>query len=216
MIRCICENKENISTRREKMVQENICVYYDEKKEFIIDINPRELDPETKSVVEQVWNQDILRKILILISQGTNRLPDIQEKIGHSASTLHGAVQKLVHANLISYEMIYRGNKQKILSSKVICVTKNQKSKSALQKFFQGLWIDSKKTNRIIKQMQKDPKKWWTPEELSLQTKIPVDEIMLLLSNFDSQTTRSLSQLLKEPPFEKKIEYRAKPDSKEE
>lgn len=197
------------------MVQENICVYYDEKKEFIIDISPREIDPELKSLVEQAWNQTILRKILILISQGTNRLPDIQEEIGHSASTLHGAVQKLASMHLISYEMIYRGNKQKILSSKVVCVTKNQKSKTALQKFFQGLWIDSKKTNQIIKHIQKKPDKWWTPEELSLQTKIPVDEILLLLSNFDSQTTRSLSQFMKEPPFEKKISYRAKKEIEE-
>lgn len=186
-----------------------ICVYYDEKKQYIIDIAPRELDPEVRSRLEEAWQQPILRQILILLSEGVERLPDIQKRIGHSASTLHGAVQRLSDMGFLSYEMSYQGNKQKILASDVLCVTKNPKSKSAAQKFFQGLWIDSEKTNRIIEAM-KSERKWWTAEELSLKTKIPVDEIVLLLSNFDSLTTRSLSQFLKAPPFEKKVLYQAK------
>lgn len=186
------------------------CVYYDEKKEYIIDISPRELDPVQKNLIEQTWNQEILRKILILISQGNTRLPDIQNIIGHSSSTLHGAVQKLHVLGFIDYKMIYKGNKQKLLSSRILCVTKNSKSKIALQRFFQGLWINSTKTKKIIECIQSDKRKWWTEEELSVKTHIPVDEISMLLSNFDSQTTKSLSQMLNDPPFEKKITYKAK------
>jgi hypothetical protein len=189
----------------------HICVYYDEKKKFILDISPSELDPEIKSKVEETWNQPILREILILISEGTNRLPNIQKAIGHSSSTLHTAVERLKSLGLISCDMIYQGNKQKILSSNIICVTKNAKSKIALQKFFQGLWIDSSKTQKIIEVMSSSDH-WWSAEELSAKTKIPVDEISLLLSNFDSLTTKALSQFMKKPPFEKKVMYRAVKD----
>lgn len=188
----------------------HICVYYDEKNHYILDISPRELDASIKNQLEEVWSNNISRQILILISEGVNRLPDIQKTIGHSASTLHGAVQKLNQYGFLTYEMVYTGNKQKILSSNVLCVTKNSKSKVALQKFFQGLWIDSTKTKKIIKAMESDPKKWWTPEELSVKSKIPVDEISLLLSNFDSPTSKAMSQFLKEPPFEKEVKYKFK------
>lgn len=187
-----------------------ICVYYDEKKEFILDISPRELDPEIKNKLEEVWNQPISRKILLLVSQGIDRLPDIQKEIGHSSSTLHTAVERLNQLGFLTFKMVYTGNKQKILSSDVLCVSKNPGSKIALQKFFQGLWINSTKTKKIIKVIQSNPSKWWTPEELSIKTKIPVDEISLLLSNFDSPTTKALSQFLKDPPFEKKVAYKAK------
>jgi hypothetical protein len=187
-----------------------LCVYYDEKKQYILDINPRELDPEVRSNLEEAWSQPIQRKILILLSSGVNRLPDIQKEIGHSPSTLHVAVQRLSEAGFVTYTMVYTGNKQKILSSNVLCVTRNPQSKIALQRFFQGLWVDSAKTKRIIKVMQSDKEKWWSPEELSVKTRIPVDEIALLLSNFDSPTTKALSEFLKDPPFEKKVSYRAK------
>lgn len=186
-----------------------LCVYYDEKKQFIIDISPQEIDPEQRSKLEEAWQQPILRQILILVSEGVQRLPDIQQRIGHSASTLHGAVQRLHDLGFLSYEMSYKGNKQKILTSEVVCVTKNPKSKIALQKFFQGLWVNAEKTNKIIEAMQSE-QQWWTAEELSLKTHIPVDEIELLLSNFDSLTTRSLSQFLKQQPFEKRVTYRAR------
>lgn len=188
----------------------DICVYYDEKSGHIIDITPIEIDPATRSRLEELWNHPISRKILIEISAGVPRLPDIQKKIGHSASTLHEALQKLVHADLVRVEMSYEGNKHKILKSNVLCVTKSTSNKLALQKFFQGLWVDSEKTKRIIDTMEKKPHHWWTPEELSAMTKIPIEHITLLLSNFDSQTTRALSQFLKEPPFEKKVSYRFK------
>lgn len=187
-----------------------VCVYYDEKKGYILDISPRELDPEVRSNLEEAWKQPIARKILILLSQGVERLPEIQQRIGHSPSTLHAAVQRLSEQGFINYRMVYTGNKQKLLSSNVLCVTKSPQSRIALQKFFQGLWIDSAKTKRVIKAMQENKRKWWTPEELSAKTAIPVDEITLLLSNFDSPTTKALSQFLKEPPFEKKVAYKAK------
>ena len=187
----------------------NICVYYDEQKKFIIDTNPKQLDPQLRSRLEEVWSHPISRQILVLVSDGVNRLPDIQKNIGHSPSTLHAALDKLVQAGFITVEMSYKGKKQKLLSTNVVCVTKNPKSKRALQKFFQGLWIDSEKTNKIIEVIQKSPEKWWTAEEISKKSKIPIDEIQLLLSNFDSQTTKSLSQFLKKPPFEKKILYKA-------
>ncbi|MBW2982673.1 hypothetical protein KY327_00040 [Candidatus Woesearchaeota archaeon] len=188
----------------------DICVYYDERRKVIIDVSPRELDPEVKSRLEDVWRQPILRDILILLSEGVNRLPDIKYHIGHSPSTLHGAVQKLEGAGFLKTEMSYEGNKQKLLSSNVLCVTRNPRSKESLQRFFQGLWIDSAKTRKVIDAMSSDPDRWWTPEELSVKTKIPVDEISMLLSNFDSQMTRALSQFLKKPPFEKKVVYRAR------
>lgn len=188
----------------------DICVYYDERKHYIIDISPRELNPETRSKLEEIWNQPILRQMLILITEGVNRLPDIQQRIGHSASTLHAGLQRLEQEGFVQAKMIYKGNKQKLLSSNVLCVTRNPHSRIAAQKFFQGLWVDSEKTKRIIDAMQKDRERWWTAEELSAKTRIPVDEIALLLSNFDSQMTRALSQFLKEPPFEKKVLYKAK------
>jgi len=185
----------------------DICVYYND--DYIVDITPRELDPRTRSRVEELWSQPIPRKILIHLSQGETRMSAIQAKIGHSASTLHEAVQRLVTANLISYEMSYKGRKHKVLTTRVLCVTKNPKSKARLQKFFQGLWVDSEKTKRILLAIESDKNKWWTPEELSVKTDIAVDEIGLLLSNFDSQTTRALSHFLKKPPFEKKTSYRS-------
>ncbi|MFP4523867.1 MAG: hypothetical protein ACLFO2_00930 [Candidatus Woesearchaeota archaeon] len=188
----------------------DICVYYDERRKVIIDVSPREVDPGVKSRLEDVWRQPILRDILILLSEGVNRLPDIKERIGHSPSTLHGAVQKLENAGFLRTEMSYEGNKQKLLSSNVLCVTRNPRSKESLQRFFQGLWVDSAKTRKVIDAMKSDPDRWWTAEDLSLKTKIPVDEISLLLSNFDSQMTRALSQFLKKPPFEKKVMYRAR------
>ncbi|MBD3209213.1 winged helix-turn-helix domain-containing protein [Candidatus Woesearchaeota archaeon] len=188
----------------------DICVYYDEKKGLILDISPRELPPEVKNNVEEAWTQPILKNILILLSEGVQRLPDIQTRIGHSPSTLHAAVERLEQAGLITTKMIYKGNKQKVLTPNVLCVTKNPKSKIGIQKFFQGLWINSHKTNTIIKTMQDNKKKWWSAEELSLKLKMPVDEISLLLSNFDSPMTKALSHVLKEPPFEKKTLFRAK------
>jgi hypothetical protein len=186
-----------------------ICIYYDEKKQYILDVTPRELEPELRTRLEEVWASAIQRQILILLSEGVNRLPDIQERIGHSPSTLHAAVQRLVDAGFIQAEMIYKGNKQKILASNVICVTRNPSSKVALQKFFQGLWVDSEKTNHIIGIMNAEPDRWWSMEELSVASHIPIDEIQILLSNFDSITTRAFSQFLKDAPFEKKVMYRA-------
>jgi hypothetical protein len=186
----------------------DVCVYYDEQKLFIIDITPRELDGEVRSSLEELWSQPVTRKILLAISQGFTRLPDIQRSVGHSASTMHEALERLERAGFVSVRMSYEGNKHKVVSSNVVCVTKNPRHKTVLQKFFQGLWVDSTKTKKIINQLKSDKHRWWSAEELSIRTKIPVDEIELLLSNFDSQTTRSLSQFLKTPPFEKKTTYK--------
>lgn len=187
-----------------------ICVYYDEHNRYIIDTSPWDLDPQVRSRLEEVWNHHISRDILLLVSDGVERLPDIQDVIGHSPSTLHAALDKLVQAGFVKVEMSYKGKKQKVLSTDVVCVTKNPKSRQALQKFFQGLWVDSEKTNKVIAALQEEKGKWWSPEELSAKTRIPVDEIELVLSNFDSPMTRSLSHFLKEPPFEKKALYKAR------
>lgn len=186
-----------------------LCVYYDEKKGYIIDIMPKEIKLSIRAELESLWAQPIARKVLIAISSGITKMPDIKKSIGHSASTLHDAVKKLSNAGFIEYQMIYKKNKQKVLKTNVLCVSKSTKSKLALQQFFRGLWVDSKKTNSIITLINSDPKKWWTQEEISAKTNIPIDQVHLLLSNFDSQTTRGLSQFLKKPPFSKKIMYKS-------
>lgn len=187
------------------------CVYYDQNSLEIIDILPKDTEPKVLACINEMWNQDIPRRILIEISSKEGiTASDIKRSIGHSMSTLHENIEKLKTLGLIKTKMVYEQNKKKILSPNVLFVTRNPKFKEAFLRFFQGMWVDSKKTQKIIDYLQKHPDKYFSVEELSLKLKIPVDEIGLLLSNWDSQTTRAMSHFLKQKPFEKKILYRAR------
>ena len=184
------------------------CVYYD-KDYKILDYLPFQIDPGVKSSINEFWNQDIPRKILITLSEtGETTTPVIKERIGHSMSTLHENIVKLENAGLIQTKITYVENKKKTIIPKVLFVTKNPKFKVMFRKFFQGIWIDSQKTESITHFLQRNPAKYYTANEIATKLKIPVDEVEMLLGNWDSPTTRTLSNFLQERPFEKKIIYR--------
>jgi DNA-binding MarR family transcriptional regulator len=187
-----------------------VCVYYDQKTDQIIDFLPNTISAELKASIRELWGQEIPRKILSILSTNDSMTaPKIKSEIGHSMSTLHENIKKLEDAGLIQTKMIYVGNKQKIIEPMAIFVTKNPKFKSAIQDFLsKGFWIDSKKLNKVIKILNDNPTKSFTAEELSVKTKIPVDEINSLLATWDSQFTRAFSSFLKEKPFEKVILYK--------
>jgi DNA-binding Lrp family transcriptional regulator len=187
------------------------CIYYDIENETIIDFFPNDIDNKIKQNITEAWSQEITKQILKVISEhGEITAPKIKEVIGHSASTLHENIKKLEDLKLIKTEMSYKGNKKKIIKPKILCVTKNPKSKENFQKFFQGLFIDSNNNKKIIECLSKNSNKYLSSEEISLKTKIPVDEIEIIMKNWESQITRSLSNFLKEKPFEKKILYKYK------
>jgi len=187
------------------------CLYYDTKNFEIIDYLPRNIDNTIKNNIISAWNNNIMQKILLFLTEKEfSTVPKIKEKIGHSMSTLHEAIQKLEQMGLINTEISYKGKKQKIIKPKILCVTKNKRFKRILKEALnQGLWVDTKKTRQIITTLDSYPNKYFTIEELSAKTKIPVDEIKVLLENYDSQITRALSDFLKKPPFEKKVLYRS-------
>ncbi len=186
-----------------------ICVYYDQKTEQILDFLPNNTSNNMKNHIRELWSQEIPKKILMLLSTEKNiTAPKIKENIGHSMSTLHENIKKIEDAGIIETKMIYVGNKQKIISPKVIFVTKNPKFKSIIQNFLsRGFWIDSKKLNKIIDFLNKQPGKGYSAEDISNNTKIPVDEIHSLLSTWDSQLTRAFSSFLREKPFNKIVLY---------
>lgn len=187
------------------------CVSYDVEKENIIDFLPTDIDGVIKNKILEAWNQEITKEILKVVSEHREiTAPKIRELIGHSASTLHENIKKLEDNELIETEMIYKGNKQKIIKAKILCITKNPKSKAKFQKFFQGLFIDSNKSKKITEFLSKNKNKFYSIEEISAKTKIPSDEIEIILNNWESQITRSFSDFLKEKPFEKKTLYRFK------
>ncbi|MFT4304647.1 MAG: winged helix-turn-helix transcriptional regulator [Candidatus Woesearchaeota archaeon] len=187
------------------------CIYYDKRNEAIIDFLPADIDSKVKQKITEVWNQEITREILKIISEEDEiTAPKIKEKIGHSASTLHENIKKLEDLKLIESKMIFKGNKKKIIKPKILCVTKNPNYKEKFQKFFQGLFVDTKNTKKIIECLERNKNKFLSIEEISIKTKIPVDEIEILLKNWDSQITRSLSDFMKEKPFEKKTLYKYK------
>ena len=90
-----------------------------------------------------------MKNILILLSnEGEITVPRIKETIGHSMSTLHENIKKLEDADLISTKMVYKLKKQKIIEPKILFATKNPKYKTKLKRFFQGLWVNSKKSEK--------------------------------------------------------------------
>ncbi|MGM5485357.1 MAG: winged helix-turn-helix transcriptional regulator [Nanobdellota archaeon] len=185
------------------------CIAYNKNSKEIIDFLPVEIDEKVKNNIIEVWNQKISREILITLSeQGEMTAPKIKEKIGHSASTLHENIKNLEEKGLIKTEMIYKGNKQKVIKPKVLCITKNPRSKERFKRFFRGLFVDTNNNKKIIEFLKQHPQKYFSIEEISAKTKIPSDEIEILLNNWESQITRSFSDFMKEKPFEKKTLYR--------
>lgn len=190
------------------------CVYYD-KKFRILDYLPTSIEPELKGNIAEQWNQDLPRKILLALSEmGETTIPKLKKRIGHSMSTLHENMVKLEQAGLVKTKITYVGNKKKTIIPRVLFVTKNPRFRVAFKKFFQGLWIDSKKSQTITRFLQKHPATYYTAEELSRHLHLPVDEIEMLLSNWDNTTTRTLSNFMQEKPFEKKIMYRGRKTKK--
>lgn len=187
------------------------CIAYDKRKGNIIDFLPIDINDKIKNNIMEVWNNEICREILITLSEkGEMTAPELKKEIGHSASTLHENIKKLSDKDLIETKMVYEGNKKKVIKSRVLCITKNPKSKEMFKRFFRGLFVDTKKNQKIIEFLKKNPGKYFSVEEIAAKTKIPSDEIEILLENWDSQITRSFKDFLKEKPFEKKTMYRIK------
>ncbi len=185
-------------------------LYYSPRME-ILDIFPQTADQEFRNNLIRMWDEKIAREILIALSNARElTVMRLKEMIGHSMSTLHENIEKLEAAGLIESEIIYVGKKQKVIRPAVICVTKNPKHKENFKRFFQGLWVDSENFKQIVAFLRKNPDKYYTCEEISLRTKIPVDDVEILLNNWDSPITKSLSDFMKEAPFEKKLLYRAR------
>ena len=188
-----------------------ICIYYHSRSMQLIEILPKQLSAAKKSAIENIWTAEIPRKILIALSaEGMMNASALAKHIGHSMSTTHENLKKLENEGLIQTKIIYEKNKQRMITPTVLCVTKNSRTKEALQRFFQGLWVNSRKTQQIIDALNSKPDTFMTAEEISTKTGIPVDEVEILLNNWDSQLTRGVSGFLKEAPFEKKVLYKGK------
>jgi len=188
------------------------CAYYDKNTLKILDFWPSNLSNEIKEQILLFWNQEIPRKILMLLSEEDDvTTPQIKAKVGHSMSTLHENIQKLEKSGLITTKMVYIGNKKKTLQPNVLFVTKNPKTTEKLKTFLnKGFWVDSKKSNQIVEFLAANKERAFTIEEISAKTKIPVDEVRTLLDNWDSQITRAFSDFMRATPFEKKTVYKAR------
>lgn len=192
------------------MAGENIYVYYDTKTEKIQDFLPKDIGNEIKANIINFWQQPIPRQVLKLLSeQESVTAPRIKEEIGHSMSTLHETIKRLEDADLIKTQMIYEGNKQKIITPLVFFVTQNPTFTAILKKAAnQGVWIDSEKSKRIMQFMEKNTGEFFSAEDISRKLKIPVDEVGTLLENWNSQFNRGISDFLKAKPFERRVSYR--------
>lgn len=186
------------------------CAYYDKKTMQILDLLPKNIPNAYRAKILDLWSQEIPRKILMFLSTEQEvTAPKIKSAIGHSVSTLHENIKRLEDAGLIETEMIYVGNKQKIIKPNVIFVTKNPAFKAVVKNFLaKGFWVDSKNSNKIIEFLQTNSHRAFTAEEISSKTKVPVDEIHSLLANWDSQITRAFSDFLREKPFVKTVMYK--------
>ena len=186
------------------------CVYYDKNTEEIQDFFPAHIDADLRNTVINAWEQEIPRKILRTLTEGELTMQELRKKIGHSNSTLHENVKRLEEAGLIKTKLIYEGNKIRVLEPEFLFVTKNPSAKAQIKKFFQGLWVDSEANSKIIEFLNSNPDDYYTAEEIAAKTKIPVDDVELTLSNWDSKVTRALSDFNKQKPFEKKTLYKGK------
>ena len=135
-------------------------------------------------------------------------MQELRKKIGHSNSTLHENVKKLEDQELIHTQLIYEGNKIRVLKPAFLFVTQNPKSKAQIKKFFQGIWVDSETNKKVVDFLQKNKEEYFTAEEIAAKTRLPVDDVQLALSNWESTVTRALSDVTKQKPFEKKTLYK--------
>ncbi len=186
------------------------CVYYDQHNERIIDFFPQAIDLDVKNNINKFWNQAIPRKILIELSTQPMNMQELRKRIGHSNSTLHENIKKLEEAGLIESEIIYEGNKIRLLKPKILFVSQSPKYQTIFKKFFQGLWIDRKQNLKIIDFLDKHHDKYFTAEEISAKLNIPIDEVRLSLDSWNSPVTKAYSDLFKDRPFEKKVMYRSR------
>jgi hypothetical protein len=189
-----------------------IFVYYDKRSEAILDFFPSDIPEDKKHAIRQMWNQDIARRILLFLSNKDDiTAPLIKQQIGHSMSTLHENIKKLEMSGLIETKMVYKGNKQKIIKTNILCVSKNTALTEKITRFLnQGLWVDTDRSKKIIKFLDKNPEKFFSVEEISAKTGIQVDEVDTLLRNWDNQITRAFSDFLKKSPFKKKTLYKSR------
>lgn len=186
------------------------CVYYDKDTEEIQDFFPAHINADLRNTVINAWEQEIPRKILRTLTEGELTMQELRKEIGHSNSTLHENVKRLEEQGLIKTKLIYEGNKIRKLEPEFLFVTKNPSAKTQIKKFFQGLWVDSEANKKIVEFLNEHPEKYYTPEEIAAKTGLPVDDVELTLSNWDSKVTRALSDFNKQKPFEKKTLYRGR------
>ncbi len=184
------------------------CVYYEKDSEEILDFFPTGINPDTRNTIITYWEQEIPRKILKAVTEEPLTMQELRKKIGHSNSTLHENVKKLEEADMIRTSIVYKKNKIRQLKPRFLFVTKAPKFKTSVQKFFQGLWVNTQANDRVIAFLQENKHEFWTAEEIATKTGLTVDEVELVLSNWDSQVTRALSDFMKKKPFEKKTLYR--------
>lgn len=191
-------------------MSDQYIIYYDKKTESIIDFFPNNLPENTRQAITEVWMQPICREILKLLTQHDKiTAPVIQEQVGHSMSTLHENIKRLETTGLIKTTMSYKINKQKIIETNLLAISKNTKLTESITKFLnQGLWVDSSRSDTVTEFLQRNPDVYYTAEEISAKTGIQVDEVQTLLDNWDSQVTRAFSDFLKKRPFEKKVLYK--------
>ncbi|MEM1988221.1 MAG: winged helix-turn-helix domain-containing protein [Candidatus Woesearchaeota archaeon] len=190
-----------------------LCVYYELGSEKLLDFFPKsKITPEMLKNISVAWENPIYRKILKYLSENKNvKLIELAENLNHSVSTISEAINRLESLALVSSELSFEGKKQRVINSKVLFVTKNPELKKIFNNLInQGIWIDMKKTKQIIEYLKKNKDKFLSVEEISLGTKIPVDEVRTLLENYDSFITRSFSEAFKETPFEKITLYKYK------
>lgn len=188
----------------------NYCVYYDKQTQEIQDFFPAHISADLRNTVINNWQQEIPKKILLALSNGEKTMQELRKEIGHSNSTLYENVKKLEEQELIETTLIYEGNKIRVLKPKFLFVTKNPSSKAQIKKFFQGLWVDSDTNKQIVRFLEENNNTYYTAEEIAAKTNLPVDDVELTLSNWDSKVTRALSDFNKEKPFVKKTLYKGK------
>lgn len=185
-------------------------VYYEKKKETILEFFPTDIPTDIQEVILSAWNQPVCRSILKFLSkEEESTAPLIKDAIGHSMSTLHENISRLERDGLISTEMVYVKNKKKIITSNVLFVTKNSKITGTINKFFQGFLVDTKNGNKITKFLDRNKSKSFTIEQISARTNIPVDDVQVIMDNWESTITRTFSDAFKEKPYIKEITYRS-------
>lgn len=190
-----------------------LCVYYELGSEKLLDFFPKsKVTPEIIKNISIAWENPIYRKVLKYLSENKDvKLIDLATNLNHSLSTISDAVNRLESLGLITSKISFQGKKQRVINSKILFVTKNPELKKIFNNLInQGIWVDMKKTKEIIEYLKKNKDRFLTIEEISIGTKIPVDEVKTLLENYDSFITRSFSEAFKEIPFEKITLYKYK------